>query len=63
MAEPRFWQSKAHPLALALLPVSLVYGLVERANRFFVKPQHPGKPVICIRNLTACWPGTTPPVQ
>ncbi len=63
MAEPRFWQSKAHPLALALLPVSLVYGLVERANRFFVKPQHPGKPVICVGNLTAGGAGKTPTVQ
>lgn len=63
MREPTFWGSKTHPLALMLLPVSGLYRLLERAHRFFVKPQHPGKPVICIGNLTAGGAGKTPTVQ
>ena len=63
MREPTFWRSKSHPLALMLLPVSGLYRLLERAHRFFVKPQHPGKPVICIGNLTAGGAGKTPTVQ
>ena len=63
MAEPRFWQSAAHPLSLALMPVSLVYRGLEAANRKVTQTQHPGKPVICGGNLTAGGAGKTPTVR
>lgn len=63
MAEPRFWQSRKHPVSLALLPVSLIYRGLEAANRKFTHAQHPGKPVICVGNLTAGGAGKTPTVR
>ncbi len=63
MAEPRFWQSKAHPFSLGLLPLSWLYSGVEKLNRRLTHTQHPGKPVICIGNLTAGGAGKTPTVQ
>jgi tetraacyldisaccharide 4'-kinase len=63
MAEPKHWQSASHPLSLGLRPVSWAYQLIEASNRFFVKPQHPGKPVICVGNLTAGGAGKTPVVR
>ena len=63
MAEPRFWQSAAHPAGLALTPLSWLYGGLERLNRALTQPQHPGKPVICIGNLTAGGGGKTPTVR
>ena len=63
MAEPRFWQIKAHPVSLLLLPLSWLYGGLEGMRRKFTHPQHPGKPVICIGNLTAGGAGKTPSVQ
>ena len=63
MAEPRFWQSAAHPAGLALTPLSWLYGGLERLNRALTQPQHPGKPVICVGNLTAGGGGKTPTVR
>ena len=63
MAEPRFWQSKTHPLSLSLLPMSWLYGGLESLRRKLAQPQHPGKPVICVGNLTAGGAGKTPTVQ
>ena len=63
MAEPRFWQSRLHPISLALTPLSLIYRGLEAANRKLAHTQHPGKPVICIGNLTAGGAGKTPTVQ
>jgi len=67
MAEPRFWQSGAHPLSLAislaLTPVSFLYAGLEALNRKVTQAQHPGKPVICVGNLTAGGAGKTPTVQ
>ncbi len=63
MAEPRFWQGKNHPLSLALTPLSWLYGGLEALRRKFSQPQHPGKPVICIGNLTAGGAGKTPTVE
>ena len=63
MAEPRFWQSRLHPIALALTPLSLIYRGLEAANRKLAHTQHPGKPVICVGNLTAGGAGKTPTVQ
>ena len=63
MTEPRFWQSRHHPLSLALTPLSLVYGGAEAARRKVTHAQHPGKPVICIGNLTAGGGGKTPTVR
>ena len=63
MAEPRFWQSAAHPLSIALRPLAAVYGLLEAANRKLTQAQHPGKPVICVGNLTAGGGGKTPTVR
>ncbi len=63
MAEPRFWQSKTHPVSLAILPASYLYAGLEALNRRFTHAQHPGKPVICVGNLTAGGAGKTPTVQ
>ena len=63
MAEPRFWQSRAHPLSLALSPLSLLYGGLEATRRRLTHAQHPGKPVICVGNLTAGGGGKTPTVR
>ena len=63
MAEPRFWQSSLHPLSLALRPLSFVYGGLESLNRKLTHTQHPGKPVICVGNLTAGGGGKTPSVR
>ena len=63
MAEPRFWQTKSHPTSLCLLPVSWLYGGLEALRRKFTHAQHPGKPVICVGNLTAGGAGKTPSVQ
>ena len=63
MAEPQFWQSRLHPISLALAPLSLIYRGLEAANRKLAHTQHPGKPVICIGNLTAGGAGKTPTVQ
>ena len=63
MAEPRFWQTRSHPTSLCLLPVSWLYGGLEALRRKFTHAQHPGKPVICIGNLTAGGAGKTPTVQ
>ena len=62
MAEPRFWQHKNAVLSLALTPLSLLYGGLEALNRRLTQPQHPGKPVICIGNLTVGGGGKTPTV-
>ncbi|MGB1464506.1 MAG: tetraacyldisaccharide 4'-kinase [Parvibaculales bacterium] len=63
MAEPRFWQTRHHLLSLALSPLSLLYGGLEAARRKLTHAQHPGKPVICIGNLTAGGGGKTPTVR
>ena len=63
MAEPRFWQTRLHPTSLCLLPVSWLYGGLEALRRKFTHAQHPGKPVICVGNLTAGGAGKTPSVQ
>lgn len=63
MAEPTFWQTRAHPISLALTPLALVYRIVEAANRKLTHAQHPGKPVICVGNLTAGGGGKTPTVR
>ncbi|MFW2436778.1 MAG: tetraacyldisaccharide 4'-kinase [Parvibaculales bacterium] len=63
MAEPKYWNNATDPLSLGLRPVSWAYHLLEASNRFFVKPQHPGKPVICVGNLTAGGAGKTPVVR
>ena len=63
MTEPRFWQSRRHPLSLALTPLSWLYGGAEAARRKLTHAQHPGKPVICIGNLTAGGGGKTPTVR
>ena len=63
MAEPKHWQSASHPLSLGLRLVSWAYQLIDASNRFFVKPQHPVKPVICVGNLTAGGAGKTPVVR
>ena len=63
MAEPIFWQSRTHPLSLALSPLSLVYGGLEAARRKLSQAQHPGKPVVCVGNLTAGGAGKTPTVR
>lgn len=63
MAEPRFWHSRTALTGLALLPLSAVYGGLEYIRRRFAQPQHPGKPVICVGNLTAGGAGKTPTVR
>lgn len=63
MAEPQFWRHKAHPVSLLLAPISWLYRGLETLRRKFAHPQHPGKPVICIGNLTAGGAGKTPSVQ
>lgn len=63
MSEPKFWSRKFHPATLALRPISGLYAVAERAQRFFIKPQHPGKPVVCVGNLTAGGAGKTPTVD
>jgi len=63
MAEPRFWQTRHHLLSLALAPLSLLYGGLEAARRKLTHAQHPGKPVICVGNLTAGGGGKTPTVR
>lgn len=63
MAEPHFWQSRRHPLGWALMPFSWLYQALEAANRKWTHSQHPGKPVICVGNLTAGGAGKTPTVQ
>ncbi len=63
MAEPRFWQSASHPASLALTPLALIYRAMEALNRKLTHAQHPGKPVICVGNLTAGGGGKTPTVR
>lgn len=63
MAEPLFWKSKTHPASLLLLPFSWLYRSLEALRRKFVHAQHPGKPVVCVGNLTAGGAGKTPTVQ
>ncbi len=60
MTEPRFWQKLYSPQSLALMPVSLIYRALEKLNRILTHTQHPGKPVICVGNLTAGGAGKTP---
>ena len=62
MAEPSFWQMRHHPLSLALTPLAWLYGGLEAARRRLTHAQHPGKPVICVGNLTAGGAGKTPTV-
>lgn len=63
MAEPSFWQTRHHPLSLALTPLTWLYGGMEAARRRLTHSQHPGKPVICVGNLTAGGAGKTPTVR
>ena len=63
MAEPSFWQTRHHPLSLALTPLAWLYGGMEAARRRLTHAQHPGKPVICVGNLTAGGAGKTPTVR
>jgi tetraacyldisaccharide 4'-kinase len=63
MAEPVFWQSRHHVLALALSPLAWLYGGLEASRRRLTHAQHPGKPVICVGNLTAGGAGKTPTVR
>ena len=63
MAEPHFWQSRLHPIALALTPLSLIYRGLEAANRKLAHTQHPGKPVIGVGNLPAGGAGKPPTVK
>lgn len=63
MAEPSFWQMRRHPLSLALTPLAWLYGGLEAARRRLTHAQHPGKPVICVGNLTAGGAGKTPTVR
>lgn len=63
MAEPSFWQMRHHPLSLALTPLAWLYGGLETARRRLTHAQHPGKPVICVGNLTAGGAGKTPTVR
>ena len=63
MAEPRFWQHKSAPASLALMPLAWLYGGLETVNRRLTQAQHPGKPVVCIGNLTAGGGGKTPTVE
>lgn len=63
MSEPRFWQSKTHPTGLLLTPLAWVYRGLEAVNRKLTQPQHPGKAVICVGNLTAGGAGKTPTVR
>ena len=63
MAEPSFWQMRHHPLSLALTPLAWLYGGLEAARRRLTHAQHPGKPVICVGNLTAGGAGKTPTVR
>lgn len=63
MAEPRFWQYKSAPASLALMPLAWLYGGLETLNRGLTQAQHPGKPVVCIGNLTAGGGGKTPTVE
>jgi tetraacyldisaccharide 4'-kinase len=63
MAEPRFWGQKTALVSLALMPVSFLYRMAEALNRKLTHQQHPGKPVICVGNLTAGGGGKTPTVQ
>ena len=60
MAEPSFWQMRHHPLSLVLTPLAWLYGGLEAARRRLTHAQHPGKPVICVGNLTAGGAGKTP---
>ena len=63
MAEPSFWQMRHHPLSLALTPLAWLYGGLEAARRRLTHAQHPGKPVVCVGNLTAGGAGKTPTVR
>ena len=63
MAEPSFWQMHHNPLSLALTPLAWLYGGLEAARRRLTHAQHPGKPVICVGNLTAGGAGKTPTVR
>ena len=63
MAEPSFWQMRHNPLSLALTPLAWLYGGLEAARRRLTHAQHPGKPVICVGNLTAGGAGKTPTVR
>lgn len=63
MAEPSFWQMRHHPLSLALTPLAWLYGGLEAARRRLTHAQHPGKPAICVGNLTAGGAGKTPTVR
>lgn len=63
MAEPSFWQMRHHPLSLALTPLAWLYGGLEATRRRLTHAQHPGKPVICVGNLTAGGAGKTPTVR
>ncbi|MGI9440682.1 MAG: tetraacyldisaccharide 4'-kinase [Parvibaculales bacterium] len=63
MAEPDFWQQSQSWQSTALLPLSWLYGGLEAANRLFTHAQHPGKPIICVGNLTVGGDGKTPTVQ
>ena len=63
MAEPSFWQMRHNPFSLALTPLAWLYGGLEAARRRLTHAQHPGKPVICVGNLTAGGAGKTPTVR
>ena len=66
MREPRFWTAQdwwARLMVRALAPLALLYRLGEASRRFFVRPQMPSKPVLCVGNLTIGGAGKTPAVQ
>ena len=63
MAEPRFWQNKSHPTSLLFCRRVGSMAVVETLRRRLTHAQHPGKPVICVGNLTAGGAGKTPTVE
>jgi tetraacyldisaccharide 4'-kinase len=59
MRAPEFW-SRRSPLALALAPLGVVYGLAARLRQAVSRPHRVPVPVICVGNLTVGGAGKTP---
>lgn len=60
MRTPDFWYRPPGPLAWALSPLGMVYGLATRSRFASASPQRVGVPVVCVGNLVAGGAGKTP---
>lgn len=62
IGRPSWWRRRG-PVALLLLPLGLLYAILDSLARCLSRPQRAELPLICVGNLTAGGAGKTPVAQ